>query len=97
MAEKNGKTERNEKIVQNVNIEGRERAYISGVIEVVRFDEKLIDVKTELGRLVIRGEGLKLINLSPETKELHVGGYVYSCEYEDSSGRRRGILKGMTR
>jgi sporulation protein YabP len=93
MAEK----EKKENIVQNLNIEGRERLFISGVNEVVCFDEHMIDVKTELGRLVVRGEGLKLITLDPEIKELKAAGYVYSCEYEDGVGRRKGFFRGMTR
>ena len=84
-------------VVQNVNIEGREKVFVSGVLEVVSFDEQMVDIKTELGRLVIRGESLKLINLCPEKKEVQIGGYVYSCEYEDSVSKRKGIFKGMTR
>ena len=83
------------KTAQNIHIEGRERLYISGVNEVVSFDEHMVDVKTELGRLVVRGEGMKFVNLCPETKELHVTGYVYSCEYEDTVKKNSGLIRGM--
>jgi hypothetical protein len=44
MAEK----EKKETAAQNLNIEGREKLFISGVNEVISFDEHIIDVKTEL-------------------------------------------------
>ena len=93
MAEK----EKKEIAAQNLNIEGRERLFISGVNEVISFDEHVIDVKTELGRLTVRGEALKLVTLDPESKELRAAGYVYSCEYEDSMGKRKGLFRGVTR
>ena len=93
MAEK----EKKETAAQNLNIEGREKLFISGVNEVISFDEHIIDVKTELGRLIVRGEGLRLVTLDPENKELRAVGYVYSCEYEDSMGKRKGLFRGMTR
>ncbi len=97
LGERNGAKDKKETVVQNVNIEGREKIYISGVLEVISFDEHMIDVKTELGRLLVRGEGLKLVNLSPDTKELLVGGFMYGCEYEDGPDKRRNILRRMTR
>lgn len=83
------------KTTQDIHIAGREKLYISGVEEVVCFDEHMVDVKTELGRLVVRGEGMKFNNLDPETKELHVSGYVYSCEYEDTVKKNGGLIRGM--
>ena len=83
------------KTVQDIRIEGREKLYISGVDEVVSFDEHMVDVRTELGRLVVRGEGMKFNDLSPETKELHITGYVYSCEYEDTVKKNSGLIRGM--
>ena len=86
-----------EKTAQDIHLKGREKLYISGVNEVVSFDEHMVDVKTELGRLVVRGEGMKFNNLNPETKELFVTGYIYSCEYEDTTKKNSGLIRGMFR
>lgn len=82
---------------QDICIEGRESLYVSGVHEVVSFDERMVDIKTELGRLVVRGEGMKFSHLNPETKELQVTGYVCSCEYEDTAKKQGGLIRGMFR
>lgn len=63
---------------------------------MISFDERFVNVKTELGRLSIRGEGMKLANLNPESKELSLTGYVYSCEYEDTV-KKNNLLRGMFR
>ncbi len=83
---------------QNINVENREKIKITGVTDVASFDEKYVDVDTELGRMLVRGEGLKIGRLSLEQHELVITGYIYSCEYEDKNkASGKGIFKRMFR
>ena len=71
---------------QDVNIQNRERIKVTGV------NETFVDIETELGKMLIRGEGLKIARLSLEQHELVINGYVYSCEYEDTNKNKKGIV-----
>ena len=82
---------------QDVNIQNREKVRITGVNDVIGFDESFVDIDTELGKMIIRGEGLKIASLSLEQHELIVNGYVYSCEYEDISKNKKSIMGRMFR
>lgn len=77
---------------QDINIQNREKIKISGVNDIIGFDETFVDIETELGKLLIRGEGLKIARLSLEQHELIINGYVYSCEYEDTNKLKKGIV-----
>ena len=77
---------------QDINIQNREKIKVTGVNDIIGFDETFVDIETELGKLLIRGEGLKIARLSLEQHELVVNGYVYSCEYEDTNKTKNGIV-----
>ncbi len=80
---------------QDINIQNREKIKVTGVNDIIGFDETFVDIETELGKLLIRGEGLKISRLSLEQHELVINGYVYSCEYEDNSKNKKGIVGRM--
>ena len=77
---------------QDINIQNREKIKVTGVNDIIGFDETFVDIETELGKLLIRGEGLKIARLSLEQHELIVNGYVYSCEYDDTNKVKKGIV-----
>ncbi|HBV52962.1 MAG: sporulation protein YabP [Clostridiales bacterium] len=77
---------------QDVNIQNREKIKVTGVNDIIGFDETFVDIETELGKMLIRGEGLKIARLSLEQHELVINGYVYSCEYEDTNKNKKGIV-----
>lgn len=80
---------------QDINIQNREKIKVTGVNDIIGFDETFVDIETELGKLLIRGEGLKISRLSLEQHELVINGYVYSCEYEDNNKNKKGIVGRM--
>ncbi|MBE7057751.1 MAG: sporulation protein YabP [Ruminococcaceae bacterium] len=77
---------------QDLNIQNREKIRVTGVNDIIGFDETFVDIDTELGKMLIRGEGLKIARLSLEQHELVVNGYIYSCEYEDTVKAKKGIV-----
>jgi sporulation protein YabP len=61
-----------------------ERSHLSmtGVTEVVGFDEESVVLHTALGVLEVQGENLKLKNFSPEGGQVIIDGLVTSLYYE---------------
>lgn len=53
--------------LQNIILENREKLSVTGVIDILTFDEDEIMLETENGILEISGSGLKVEQLSSET------------------------------
>lgn len=71
-------------IIQNIVLENREKLSISGVIDVLSFDDQVVIVETELGLLTIKGENLRINKLSIDTSEVIVEGDITSLTYSDN-------------
>ena len=62
----------------------RSQLTMSGVTEVVSFDDASVILKTGLGTLVVQGDHLQLKTLSPEGGQVAVEGRVSSLVYEQT-------------
>lgn len=62
----------------------RKNLTVSGVTEVVSFDEGAVILKTGLGTLVVQGKDLKLKTLSLDGGQVAVDGQVSALIYEES-------------
>jgi sporulation protein YabP len=56
---------------------------MTGVTEVVSFDENTVIVGTELGVLTVQGQQLQLKTLSVEGGQIAVEGDISSLQYEE--------------
>lgn len=72
-------------IVQNIILENREKITISGVLDVLSFDDQIVIVETELGLLTIKGENLRINKLSLDTTEVIVEGKINDLSYSEKS------------
>lgn len=61
----------------------RRQLSMTGVSEVVSFDENAVVLRTELGTLVIQGRDLQLKTLSLEGGQVVVEGSVAALNYEE--------------
>lgn len=61
----------------------RSRLSITGVTEVVSFDENAVILHTALGTLTIHGQGLQLKQLSLDGGQVAVDGSVSALIYEE--------------
>lgn len=61
----------------------REDMTLTGVTEVVSFDESAVVLKTNLGTLTVLGEDLVLKNLSVEGGQVAVSGHISTLQYEE--------------
>ena len=68
---------------QRVVLDERARLSVTGVEEVLSFDDVRIVMRTVLGELTVSGSGLHIGKLSLETGELCAEGTVTGIQYED--------------
>ncbi len=73
----------NTAVVQNLILENRGKLSISGVLDVLSFDDQVIMVETELGLLTIKGENLRITKLSIDTSEVIVEGNISYLAYSN--------------
>lgn len=62
----------------------RRQLTMTGVSEVVSFDDTSVVLHTQMGTLVIQGQDLQLKNLSLEGGQITVDGTVSAMLYEES-------------
>lgn len=61
-------------VIQNLILENRGKLSISGVLDVLSFDDQVVILETELGLLTVKGENLHINKLSIDTSEVIVEG-----------------------
>ncbi len=71
----------------NIVMENRKKLNVSGVSEILRFDESVVVVKTSMGNLTIAGEKLNITKSSTESAEMCVEGEIAELVY---SNQRQG-------
>lgn len=78
----------------NINLENRALAKITGVKEVIGFNEDEIRCETCLGILSIQGDGLHVEALNLQVGELCIKGRVKAMIYSEKSNAK-GIFKSL--
>lgn len=85
----------NSTTIQNLVLENREKLSISGVLDVLSFDDQVVIVETELGLLNVKGENLRINKLSIDTSEVIVEGEIFSLSYSEKNlDKKSGSLIG---
>ena len=80
-------------IIQNIIVENRKKLSLSGVKDVLSFDDQVVIVETELGLLTIKGDDLKINKLSLDSSEVVVEGTINNLAYsENHSKSENGIF-----
>ena len=72
-----------EAMPHSLQLSNRQKLTMTGVSEVVSFDETAVVLQTGLGTLVIQGQQLQLKNLSTDGGEVRVEGTISSLGYEE--------------
>ena len=76
---------KNEEIMShNAVLNDRKHLVLSGVLDVEKFDEDIVVLYTELGKLCVKGEGLNItrLEITDIEGEVVVDGMIYSLEYD---------------
>ena len=70
-------------VIQTLILENRGKLSISGVNDVLSFDDQVVMVETELGLLTVKGENIRINKLSIDTSEVIIEGDISYLAYSD--------------
>lgn len=73
-----------------LTLEKREKAVLTGVTDVERFDENEVVLHTHGGRLTLTGSSLHVSSLQLEEGRLLVDGEIDGVQYDGGAAPRRG-------
>ena len=74
----------NTNIIQNIVLENRKKLSVSGVNDVLSFDDQVVMVDTELGLLTVKGENIRINKLSLDTAEVTIEGEISNLSYSQN-------------
>lgn len=77
-------------IIQNIILENREKLSVTGVTDILTFDEDEIVLDTNNGILEIMGSDLKVEKLSLDTGEILARGFINSVNYAGEKQQKNG-------
>lgn len=80
----------NTNIIQNLVLENRNKLSISGVLDVLSFDDQIVIVETDLGLLTVKGGNLRINKLSIDTSEVIIEGEIDSLTYSQKNIDKKG-------
>ncbi|MFA5561893.1 MAG: sporulation protein YabP [Eubacteriales bacterium] len=80
-----------------IQLEDRKSLTLSGIVDVISFDELSVYLKTAMGNLTVEGEELHINKLSLEDGKVEIGGQIAALFYADGreSEKSVGLLKKM--
>ncbi len=72
-----------EQLPHKLQLNERRNLTMSGVTEVVSFDDTMVVLQTSLGTLVVQGQGLQLKTLSLDGGQVAVDGSIAALVYQE--------------
>lgn len=84
-----------DQLPHKLTLNERKNLTMTGVTEVVSFEESSVVLKTSLGTLVVQGQELKLKTLSLDGGQVAVDGQISALIYEES--REGGLWQRLWR
>ena len=83
------KNSTNSNLMQNLVLENREKLSISGVNDVLSFDDQIVILETGLGLLTVKGENLRINKLSLDSEEVIIEGEINNLSYSEKEMERK--------
>lgn len=68
--------------IHKLTLDKRENAHLTGVVDVLSFDDEKVVCTTDLGTLIMRGQNLHVASLNLDSGILIVQGIVDSVQYQ---------------
>ncbi len=82
---------------QSVIIENRKKLNISGVKDVISFDDETLLLDTALGRMTVKGDGLHIISFNTDNGTLTAEGRVHAAVYMSDGKNSGGFVSRLFR
>ena len=80
-----------------VTLHNREKGTLTGILDVISFDESTIVLDTDMGLLTIRGKDLHVNRLTLEKGEIDIEGRTDSLVYSSNESYRKSGQSLLTR
>ncbi len=81
------------KSAHTLTLTDRTSVLLTGVEDVIRFDEGAVVLATVAGTLAIEGEALHIKQMNVDSREFGIEGKIHSLGYLDKRPRGRGLWK----
>lgn len=79
----------------NIIIEQRKKLNLSGVTDVVEFEDETVVLKTVMGSLTVKGENLHIGSFSTTSGDIDIDGKVIALVYTDNDAGKGGFLRRL--
>lgn len=85
----------NSNLMQNLVLENREKLSISGVNDVLSFDDQIVILETGLGLLTVKGANLRINKLSLDSEEVIIEGDINNLSYSEKDLERKSTTSSI--
>ena len=72
---------------------GRDGMVISGVTDVVSFDDCCVVLKTVMGIMSVDGAEMRIINLNVDSKDIEISGKINGIIYQGGQSQKSPLFK----
>lgn len=81
----------------NLSLENRKKLFLSGVEEVISFQDEKISLNTTLGNLTIKGNELKMSKLDVQSGDVIISGTISAMIYNEKNVKvtKESIIKKL--
>ena len=80
----------------NIIVEDRKKMTLTGVKDVLSFDDETFVLDTSLGKMTVKGSGLHIINFDTKSGDFSAEGKLYAMVYT-SDEKSGGFISRMFR
>ncbi len=77
----------------SLHMDDRRRMALTGIEDVISFDERSVVLASTSGVLTVEGEDLHIVKMNVDSKELGIEGKINGIAYIDKPIRRSGLLR----
>lgn len=82
-------------VFQDCILKSRKELSISGVKEILSFDDTAVNLQTVMGGLAVRGENLKILFFNTEKEEAGLIGKINAVYYTDDNSGKESFFKKL--
>ena len=80
-----------------ITVENRSDMSVTGVIQVVAYDENRVVLRTDFGTLIIQGRDLVAGEISSINNTIKLTGNIDTLQYKGARDKRENLLSRLTR
>lgn len=87
----------NNLIDHSISIDDRKSIYMTGISEVISFDDVTVNIKSVMGKIAIKGDKLHIVSFDESAGVLNVTGFIHGVIYISESASNGGFLQRLFR